>query len=349
MAWRTVFGGLAAGDQNLSLFDQQFNDIGLLTVVPCTATGTNSIALAPNGFTATQSSYANYQLYSFVAANNSTGNVSVNVNSIGALNLYQTDGATQAGSGSVVAGAYYVIAYNSALNSNAGGFQFVAPPPSATTNPTTPTIQSFTSGSAQTYTTPAGAKWLRVIIVGGGGGGGGTGAGFGTGGTGGTTTFGSTTAIGGSGGVGANSEIYNLGGVGGTGGATSTGTVVNRVTGQQGGEGQLGVSTGGGYGGNSPLFNGGAYGLGTNASIRATTNGVAGIANTGGGGSGASNATVAVAGGGGGSGEFVEFLISAPSATYTYTVGTAGAAGTGAQTGGAGAAGKIIVEEHYNY
>lgn len=349
MAWRTVFGNLAAGDQSLSLFDQQNNDVGLLTVVPCTATGTNAIALAPNGFTATQSSYANYQLYSFIAANSSTGSVTVNVNSIGALNLYQTDGATQAGSGSIVAGAYYIISYNSALNSNAGGFQLVAPLSSASLLATAPTIQSFTSGSAQTYTTPAGVKWLRVIIVGGGGGGGGMGAGFGTGGTGGTTTFGSTTAIGGSGGVGSNSEVINAGGVGGTGGTTATGTAINRVTGSTGGPGQVGAAMQSGYGASS-LFGGGAPYILIAAGIGVTTsNGVAGIANTGGGGSGAGNSTAAATGGGGGSGEFVEFLISAPSAIYTYTVGTAGTAGTGAQTGGAGAAGKIIVEEHYNY
>src|ERR1700690_3314426 len=119
MGWRTTFGTLVAGNQSLSLYDQQFNDMGLLTVVPCTASGTNSIALTPQGFTATQSVYANYQVYGWVAPNTSTGNVSVNVSAIGALNLYLANGATQAGSGNIQAGAYYQIAYNSTLNSGA--------------------------------------------------------------------------------------------------------------------------------------------------------------------------------------------------------------------------------------
>jgi hypothetical protein len=47
----------------------------------------------------------------------------------------------------------------------------------------------------------------------------------------------------------------------------------------------------------------------------------------------------------------VEAIITSPSATYGYAVGaggtTGGAAGTNGGTGGNGAAGIIVVEEHY--
>jgi hypothetical protein len=62
-----------------------------------------------------------------------------------------------------------------------------------------PQVSVFTSGSSQTYTTPVGALYLRVRMVGGGGGGGGaliTNAGS----NGGDTSFGSWTALHGTGG-----------------------------------------------------------------------------------------------------------------------------------------------------
>jgi len=142
MAWPTTFGGLATGNQNLSLFDTMFNAVGLLTAVPCSCSGTNTIALTPQSNTATQTIYANYQLYAFVAANTSTGSVTVNVNSIGALNLYLSDGATQAGSGNLVAGAYYLIAYNSALNTGSGGFQIIGLPANTTLSKITASLGS---------------------------------------------------------------------------------------------------------------------------------------------------------------------------------------------------------------
>jgi len=70
------------------------------------------------------------------------------------------------------------------------------------------TVQRLTSGSAQTYTTPSGVKYLKVKMVGGGGGGAGSGttaslSGSNYGGNGGNTTFGTSllTANGGSGGT----------------------------------------------------------------------------------------------------------------------------------------------------
>lgn len=159
--WRTTFGTLAAGNQALNLFDEQNNDVGLLTIVPCTATGTNSIALAPEGFCAVQSAYANYQRYGFVAANTTTGSVTINVNSLGALNAYAQDGTTQLGANDIVAGRYYDVVYNSALNASAGGFALVSPAPLYEEGSWTPAAAGSTSTGTLTGTTIVG-RYIRV-------------------------------------------------------------------------------------------------------------------------------------------------------------------------------------------
>lgn len=176
--------------------------------------------------------------------------------------------------------------------------------------------QVFTSGTAQTYSTPKGCTALKIREVAGGGGGSGTTT---SGGDGGATSFNAITTNPGRGGDSAGN------GAGGTAGA---GTASFRISGQPGTIG--GTSSGG-----SSVFSG----AGILGALAAQSNAVA---NTGSGGCGG-NATHQ----GGGAGEYAEFVINNPAATYTYTVGAAGAAGTGATSGGAGAAGLIIVEEIY--
>jgi hypothetical protein len=135
MAWQ-AFGTLAAGNQSLSLFDTAFGQVAQTVNVPTTATGTNAIALALNASAPNITSYANYQSYTFVAVNTSTGSVTVNVNSIGALPLYKP-GAIQAGSGDIISGVLYEIVYNSALNAGGGGFQITSATPATLSLPVT--------------------------------------------------------------------------------------------------------------------------------------------------------------------------------------------------------------------
>jgi hypothetical protein len=111
---------------NQTNVNKSTQNIATTGIIACTATGTNTIALQQNANQTVISGYQNYQQFSFVSVHNSTGAVTVNINGFGALNLYQTDGATQATSGTLTAGALYNISYNSALNSNAGGFQIVS-------------------------------------------------------------------------------------------------------------------------------------------------------------------------------------------------------------------------------
>lgn len=208
-----------------------------------------------------------------------------------------------------------------------------------------PTIQKFTSGTSQTYTTPAGVTYIRVRMIGGGGGGSGTGGGSpGTGGTGVATTFGSSLLVanGGTGGQ------YRGGSAGGTA-SLGTGPIGTAVT---GGEGSAwsdpagGTQPLGGATGAATPFGGGGVGGAYNAAGRAPA------ANTGagGGGGGSNNVSTSSSGTGGGGGGFIDAVITNPGSTYTYTVGaggSAGTAGTSGNTGGAGAAGYIEVTEYY--
>lgn len=145
MAPRTVYANLQDGFQFLSTFDQSFADAGSLGVTPCTAAGTNVIALTPaaNAF-APSPTLSNNRLYSFIAANTSTGSVTVQLQGLSAVPLYAADGVTQLGANEIVAGTFYVIAANNAgtgaiLINGAGG---------AAVDPFYPVIQP-SSGNVQ--------------------------------------------------------------------------------------------------------------------------------------------------------------------------------------------------------
>lgn len=196
-----------------------------------------------------------------------------------------------------------------------------------------PTRQTFLSGSG-TYTTPAGARSLRVRMVGGGGGGGAQTTNAGA--AGGNSSFNAIVAAGGSGGAaGAGS-----GGAGGTGGA---GSASLRIAGGGGAAGYVNATetiSAGVLGGNS-AFGGGAR------SAAPSVAGFAGATNSGGG--GGSGGTGGTTGCGGGAGEYVELMLS-PTAgeTFAYAVGAGGAGGAaGGVAGGAGGSGIVIVDEVY--
>jgi hypothetical protein len=199
------------------------------------------------------------------------------------------------------------------------------------------TVQSFTSGSG-TYTTPSGARSIRVTLLGGGGGGSGSGSGSGSGANGGDTTFGSLTAAKGSGGVGGGP------GGGGTGGGGTNGDI--NISGGTGGPGIGIADLYGGMGGASAFGGAGQAGYGASGVSGAGGNAAANSGSGGGGaGGGASSGT------GGGAGAYLVKLISPPAISYSYGVGVGGAGGTTGSSGAAGgngAAGIILVEEFYS-
>jgi hypothetical protein len=218
-------------------------------------------------------------------------------------------------------------------------------------NTVRPTMQKFTSGSG-TYTTPTGAAWIRVTMVGGGGGGGGgraqslVDAGYGSNGSASTWSGGSASA---GGGTAATSDPHDPGAGGTASLGSNTGLAINGSPGQSGLNGASSpAKIPGGCGGSSYV---GSGGLGGTDFAPPTT-----LANSGAGGGGGSGGVIGGAnggytGGGGGGGAFVQFIISSPTSSYTYAVGSGGSsgnAGTSGQAGTAGASGIIIVEEHYN-
>lgn len=230
---------------------------------------------------------------------------------------------------------------------NAAGFMYNNGSGTMSWVTTKPTVQRFTSGTAATYTTPAGVWCIKVTCVGGGGGGAGSGtASSSSNGTAGNaSSFGTAliTANGGSAG-----SFGGAGAAGGSGTVSAPGVKIFEHTGGSGAGGIYLASSGaavvGGQGGVNILGGAGATDYNGAGSAAAT--------NTGAGGSGGGvNATVnAFSGPGGGAGGVAVAFIAAPSATYTYTVGgsaAGGSAGTSGSAGGAGAAGLIIVEEFY--
>jgi len=211
----------------------------------------------------------------------------------------------------------------------------------APTSSGTLTKASGTGDSTLTFSQVLAPLYLEVTVVGGGGGGGGGGASSSNGTTGNNSTFGSSllTANGGTQGSGNGGGV----GVGGSVTVASPAVQIIGVSGGGGGGAGTGVAMGGGLGGSSILGGGGKGSVPGNAGGDGATN------SGGGGGGGAVNAATG-SGGGGGAGGGLVALINNPSATYSYAVaGTAanGGAGTSGTNGGVGAAGQIIVVEHY--
>lgn len=106
--------------------DTNFAEVGKLTVIPCTATGTNLLTLTPFLQCPEVVSYQNTQLFSFVAENTSTAPVGAILGSLTTLAVYMPGGTVQASVNDIGASTFYVVAYLSALNTGAGGFEIIA-------------------------------------------------------------------------------------------------------------------------------------------------------------------------------------------------------------------------------
>jgi hypothetical protein len=206
-------------------------------------------------------------------------------------------------------------------------------------------FQIFTSGTAQTYTRPAGITSILVEVVGGGGGGGGVAA------------TGSGTAFAGGGGAGGYARLWvasasasytytvGSGGAGGTAGAnngTTGGTTTFSASSLQatGGTGGQGVSASTG----AQITNGGTGGIGTNGNINSSGGcGIFGV------GFAASAAGYSGSGGDTIYGGGAQGTQSAAAGANAGNYGSGGAgAGTGTVTnraGGNGSAGLIVVWE----
>ncbi len=131
MTIRTKFASLSSSIiQPLSLFDQQFADVAGWALLPCTASGSNSITLQPMNFvpdTSTIPAYTNLITFSFIAAANSTAAVVAQFQSLAQIPVFLSDGVTQAGSGSILAGQPYQLQFSANLGGASGGFYLLQP------------------------------------------------------------------------------------------------------------------------------------------------------------------------------------------------------------------------------
>ena len=278
-----------------------------------TSAGTNTVTLT---YSVAPAAYYAGMVFSFIAGGTNTGAVTLNVNSLGAKNVYLANAALTGGE--ILSGKVYQVAYDGTQ------FQMISPP--GTGRGGLIGVQVFATPGTATYTPTAGTNSVVVEVQAGGGGSGGvastsgsqsTAAGGGGGGgyareritssfsgvtvtvgdggtagsaganngsTGGSSSFGAlVSATGGGGGGGGSATVPTaIPSDGGTGGVGSGGDI--NVNGHSGGSGitlNTGHSTNGGQGGSSVL------GGGVRAN-QASAAGVAGV-NYGGGASGAAN------------------------------------------------------------
>jgi len=136
MALPTTFANLttATGQQ----LDNNFQAVGALVTVQCTAAGTNAISLTPAANAPAVTAYnLPYPVkFGFVGFTTSTGSVTLQVGSLAALPVYTPAGAQAAG-GDIVQGFYYEVAYvvASTYNSGNGAFVITNPLPLAGSSP----------------------------------------------------------------------------------------------------------------------------------------------------------------------------------------------------------------------
>lgn len=100
--------------------------VGMNRLTPCNASGTNIVTLTPLDASPLIEKYVDYEVFTFVAANTSSGSVTMTVvprdGTLSTLKAYKTNGSSQAGAGDIVAGSLYFAIYNDALDAAAGGF-----------------------------------------------------------------------------------------------------------------------------------------------------------------------------------------------------------------------------------
>jgi hypothetical protein len=123
MALPITFANVAGGSEALALLDTQFAAVAAMGVIPCTATGVNSITLTPNPNTPTINAYTDLApSFIFAAVGTSNGNVQIQYAALGLRQAYKWNGTVAAGAGDLVNGGVYAATFLTALNAGSGGF-----------------------------------------------------------------------------------------------------------------------------------------------------------------------------------------------------------------------------------
>lgn len=111
-----------------SVLDAVFNFVnGCSRQIPCNASTTsNVITLTMLATSPLVKQYSDFDVYQFIADATTTGSVTALVvtpqGSLATINVYKTNGATQAGSGDITSGRQYEFTFVDSLNSGNGGF-----------------------------------------------------------------------------------------------------------------------------------------------------------------------------------------------------------------------------------
>lgn len=123
MALPVTFGPLTAA--SMGQLDQNFTAAGALTTIQCSSTGSNAIVLTP---AANQPAVNGYGLpnplkFGFLGPAASSGPVTLEINAVGFLPVYTSNGV-QATSGTLQSGVYYEVTYTtgSVYNSGSGAW-----------------------------------------------------------------------------------------------------------------------------------------------------------------------------------------------------------------------------------
>ena len=99
---------------------------GTNRIIPCNATGTNVITLTMLAASPVLKQYNDFDTFRAVAANTTTGLVTALVatpsGNLATINVYKSNGASQATAGDIAAGLLYDFTYVDGFNSGAGGF-----------------------------------------------------------------------------------------------------------------------------------------------------------------------------------------------------------------------------------
>ena len=116
----------------LSALDTNFTTFGALVPIPCVISGTNVLALTPNGAgvvpTPAISAYTTNMVFSGIASGSNTGAVTAAVGALPVLSVYKDTvlGVLTLAGDEIIAGNAISLRYDAALNSGAGGFHLIA-------------------------------------------------------------------------------------------------------------------------------------------------------------------------------------------------------------------------------
>lgn len=146
--------------------DANFAALGVLTPIPGTAAGTNTIVITPAANTPAISAYSTGMQFTGIAAATNTGASTGKIGSLATLPIYKASvaGPVPLTGGEIISGTSFTLLYDAALNSGAGGFHLLSAPIVSAAGGTISGLLLGT-GTAASISFPT-ASFTRVAISG---------------------------------------------------------------------------------------------------------------------------------------------------------------------------------------